>query len=173
VRANQPPIKAADKSSYGPFFIYNFVTKECVDLPNFGVTNAGDPVTQYPCAKTGTDNQEFAFVPRTTDSAGNQLYWIKNTDSGFCVDPPGAGTVGSSTVLSEITCLDNDNQYFRLELRFASGGFEYYWLRNSVAGDMCLDVPGKAVAGPDARLALVPCLEHDDHEWALVQKSEW
>ena len=173
VRANQPPVKAADKSTYGPYFIYNFATKECVDLPAFGATSAGDPVTQYPCAKTGTDNQEFAFVPRTTDGSGDQLYWIKNTDSGLCVDPPGVGTVGSGTVLSEIACLDNDNQYFRLELRFASGGFEYYWLRDTVAGEMCLDVPGKAVAGPDARLALVPCLEHDDHEWALVQKSEW
>jgi hypothetical protein len=54
-----------------------------------------------------------------------------------------------------------------------AGGFQYYWLRNTVADDMCIDVNGKADGGPNAALTLIPCMANDDHEWALVQKSEW
>jgi len=175
-RDNQPPVKGPDTDgsgrSYGPYFIYNFATKECVDLPGYGAGTRDGPVNQFPCAKTGTDNQEFTFVPRSVDGDGYQLYWIRNVDDGWCVDPPGTSTVTSSTSLDETGCYDADNQYFRLEPRFTSGGFQYYWLRNTVA-NMCLDVPGKADGGADARLALVPCLANDDHDWALVQKSEW
>jgi hypothetical protein len=173
---SRPAVMAADADgsgrSYGPYFIYNFATKQCVDLPGYGAGTRDGPVNQFPCAKTGTDNQEFAFVPRAVDDDGYQLYWIRNVDDGWCVDPPGLSTVASSTSLDETGCYDADNQYFRLEPRFTSGGRQFYWLRNTVA-DMCVDVPGKGDGGNDARLALVPCLANDDHEWALVLKSEW
>jgi hypothetical protein len=130
-------------------------------------------VNQYPCNKAGTDNQEFVFLARRTDSSGNELYLIKNAIDNLCLDLPANGTVSSGTGIDEANCGENDNQFFRLELRFASSGFEYYWLRNTVADDMCLDVPGVGNGGPDTQLAVIPCLEHDDHEWALVQKSEW
>ena len=45
---------------------------------------------------------------------------------------------------------------------------------NECAGlQTCIDVPGPGTGGPEARLALVPCMANDDHEWALVEKSEW
>jgi Ricin-type beta-trefoil lectin domain-like len=173
VRANQPPVKNAGKASYGPYFIENYATRECADLPGNGPGAGGGVVHQYPCNKTGSDNQEFVFLARKTDGSGNELYLIKNAADNLCLDPPGNGTVTSGTSISEANCAENDNQYFRLELRFASSGFEYYRLHNTAAGDMCLDLPGRASAGPDAQLALVPCLPNDDHEWALVQRSEW
>jgi hypothetical protein len=129
-------------------------------------------VQQYTCNKTGEDNQEWTFMPRGTDKAGYQLYWIRNADDNFCIDPPGVATVASSTELSETGCFDQDNQYFRLEPKVTSEGWKYYWLRNTAA-DMCLDVPGPGTGGPESRLALVPCRSGDDHEWALVEKSEW
>jgi hypothetical protein len=174
-KRNQPPVKAAGgngSSGYGPYFILNLRTGQCVDLPGFGPGVRDGRVPQYPCAKTGEDNQEWTFMPRATDSAGYQLYWIRNVDDNFCIDAPGVGKVPSSSNLSETGCSDQDNQYFRLEPKLTSGGFQYYWLRNTVA-DMCIDVPGPGTGGPDARLALVPCMSNDDHEWALVQKSEW
>jgi ricin-type beta-trefoil lectin protein len=173
-RDNQPAIKAADSTGrgYGPYFILNLVTKMCVDLPGYGAGPRDGPVTQFTCAKTGDDNQEWTFEPRAVDGEGYQLYWIRNTDDGFCVDPPGNEAVASGTELTETGCFDQDNQYFRLEPKKTAGGFVYYWLRNTVAG-MCLDVPGAGNGGADVRLALVPCLANDDHEWALLEKSEW
>ncbi|MBM7489481.1 hypothetical protein JOD64_000703 [Micromonospora luteifusca] len=171
-RSNQPAVMAKDaRGTYGPYFIYNNATKLCVDLPGFYGGKTDGPVNQYPCAKTGTDNQEFVFIPRATSPDGHQNYWIRNMDDNFCLDPPSTGTVVSSTPLGETVCYDNDNQYFQLEPRFVSGGFEYYRLRNTVTG-FCLDAPGKGES-KEARLALVPCLDNDDHEWALMEKSEW
>jgi hypothetical protein len=173
-RTNQPAVKAADATGqgYGPYFILNLVTKQCVDLPGDGPGPRDGPVNQFPCDKTVDDNQEWTFEPRGADSQGYQLYWIRNADDGFCLDPPGIGTVASGSPLDETGCFDQDNQYFRLEPKTTAGGFAYYWLRNTVA-DMCLDVPGKGDGGPNSQLDLVPCLSHDDHEWALVEKAEW
>lgn len=173
-RDNQPAIKAADSAgrAYGPYFILNLATKMCFDLPGYGPGTRDGPVNQAPCNKTGDDNEEWTFEPRAVDGKGYQLYWIRNADDGFCLDPPGNSTVSSGTELGETGCYDQDNQYFRLEPKKTSGGFKYYWLRNTVA-DMCVDVPGVGSGGADARLALVPCQSNDDHEWALVEKSEW
>jgi hypothetical protein len=173
-RKNQPAVKAADSSGqpYGPYFILDLATKECIDLPGSGPGPRDGPVNQFPCTKTGDDNQEWSFEPRTVDGNGNQLYWIRNTDDGFCIDVPGQGPVPSSTLLDETGCFDQDNQNFRLEPKVTKGGFTYYWLRNTVA-DMCIDVDGPGTGGPSARLTLVPCMSNDDHEWALVEKSEW
>lgn len=175
VKSALPPVKAGGsiKSSYGPYFILNHATKMCADLPGNAPGTPGGPVEQYTCNKTGADNQQFEFVPFGADSSGNETYWIRNTSDALCVDPPGFGTVDSGTVLSEATCNQSDNQYFRLEARYKADGFQYYWLRDTQAGDFCLDVPGVGNGGPEAQLDLVPCLGNDDHEWALVKKSEW
>lgn len=173
-RDNQPAIKGADRSAdrYGPYFIVNLVTKMCVDVPGHGAGDRDGPVNQFPCAKNIEDNQEWWFEPRAVDGAGNQLYWIRNIDDKFCIDPPGLEAVAAGTGLNETGCFDRDNQYFRLEPKKSSKGLQYYWLRNT-ASNMCLDVPGRGDGGRDARLALAPCQANDDHEWALVEKSEW
>lgn len=174
VRDNQPAVRAADgpARSYGPYFIVNLRTGNCVDLPDYGAGTRDGAVGLFACAKTYNDNQEWIFEPRATDSEGFHLYWIRNVDDGFCIDPPGTGGVASSTPLSETGCLDRDNQYFRLEPKVVSDGWQYYWLRNTVT-NMCLDVPGAGTGGTGVQLALVPCLSGDDHEWALVEESEW
>jgi ricin-type beta-trefoil lectin protein len=175
-KRHQPPVKAVSGNSttgYGPYFILNLRTGQCADLPGSGPGPRDGLVQQYACNKTGEDNQEWTFMPRGKDAAGYQLYWIRNDDDNYCIDAPGVGAVASSTELDETGCFDEgDNQYFRLEPKLTSDGFKYYWLRNTVA-DMCIDVPGAGTGGPEARLALVPCMAGDDHEWALVEKSEW
>jgi hypothetical protein len=173
-RDNQPAVKAADVSGtgYGPYFVLNLATKMCVDLPGGGEGTRDGPVNQSNCTKTGDDNQEWTFEPRAVDGEGYQLYWIRNTDDGYCIDPPGIQGVASGTEISETGCFDQDNQHFRLEPKKTVGGLVHYWLRNAVTG-MCLDVPGEGNGPADVRLGLVPCLANDDHEWALVVKSEW
>ncbi|MFI6244347.1 RICIN domain-containing protein [Micromonospora sp. NPDC050795] len=173
VRRNQPRILAGGtRSTYGPYFIYNHATEMCVDIPGAGPGTHAGPINQYGCAKRPTDNQEFAFVPAAVDSSGHQLYWIRNVDDSFCLDPPGTTTVKVGTQLIENKCHDNDNQYFRLEPRFISDGYQYYWLRNTVTG-YCLNLPGAANAPPGTRLALSTCVANDDHDWALIHDSEW
>ncbi|MEV6301347.1 RICIN domain-containing protein [Actinoplanes sp. NPDC051861] len=171
---DQPAIKAADASGgdYGPYFIVNLATEMCVDLPGTGPGPRDGPVTQFTCVKSGDDNQEWTFEPRAVDGQGNQLYWIRNADDGFCIDPPGVEGVASGTALNETGCFDDDNQYFRLESKRSAGGLVYYWLRNTVT-DMCVDVPGAGDGGPDVQLTVVPCLANDDHDWALVERSKW
>ncbi|MFF5055240.1 RICIN domain-containing protein [Micromonospora sp. NPDC000663] len=175
-RDNQPPVKATDGvgagGSFGPYFIVNLRRKTCVDLPNFGAGTRDGPVGQFTCAKTGDDNQEWTFELRGTDRDGYQLYWVRNKDDGFCLDAPGIGKVESNTPVNETGCYDNDNQYFRLEPKVTSGGWQYYWLRNT-ASKLCLDIPSEGNADPRAPLTLFACSSNNDHEWALVEKSEW
>ena len=170
-RDNQPALTAAGVPgrSYGPYFILNLVTTMCVDLPGNPVKG---PVNQWHCVQDRDDDQEWTFEPRAVDGEGRPLYWIRNIDDGFCLDPPGTKEVPPAAQLSEAGCLDNDNQYFRLQPTRTAKGFQYYWLHNPVA-NMCVDVPGPGVGGVDAPLALYPCQENDDHDWALVEKSEW
>ena len=175
-RTNQPAIKAADGDGsgrvYGPYFIYDHGTHQCVDVPGVGAGPRDGPINQSTCLKTVKDNQEFAFVPRFIDSDGYQLYWIRNIVDGYCIDPPGTGAVASGTLLKETGCFDADNQYWRLEPTITAEGFQHYWLRNTASG-LCLDVPGNADAGKDTQLALSYCQKNNDQDWALVQKSEW
>ncbi|MFY1672094.1 RICIN domain-containing protein [Plantactinospora sp. WMMB334] len=172
-RDNQPPVKAKGaQHSYGPYFIHNSATDLCADLPGFERARLDGPVNQYRCAKTGTDNQEFEFVPRRVDGEGYQLYWIRNIDNQYCFDPPGRGSVPSGATVSVTNCIDpNDNQLFRLEPTLTSRGFQYYWLRNAASG-LCLDVPGNSVTR-EVRLELSICRHPDDQDWALVEKAEW
>lgn len=175
-RDDQPAIltASADGSGrpYGPYFLYNSATKLCADLPGYAAGPRDGPVLQAPCARTTADNQEWSFVPRSTDDSGHQLYWIRNIDDNFCIDPPGLGPVGASTPLDETGCFDQDNQYFRLEPTFRAHGRQYYWLRD-VASNLCLDVPGYGTGGVNAQLQVSFCSQHDDQDWALIEKSSW
>lgn len=49
---DQPPVRNADKAIYGPYFIGNFATKLCVDLPgNGGVATSGCSRLPRPSAR--------------------------------------------------------------------------------------------------------------------------
>ncbi|MEV6343472.1 serine/threonine protein kinase [Actinoplanes sp. NPDC051851] len=174
-RTNQPPVESADgsgASAYGPYFIHNLATGECVDLPGSGPGVADQAVYQHSCVKTGEDNQEWEFVPHGIDADGDQLYWIRNVDDGLCLDVPGADPVPSGTEVTETNCFEVDNQDYRLQPQLTSGGWEYYRLVNT-SSNLCLDVLGVRDTAEDVRLSLSQCVTGDDHEWALVEKSEW
>ncbi|MET0493301.1 MAG: RICIN domain-containing protein [Actinoplanes sp.] len=174
-RDNQPVFKADEDEgvdSYGPYFIYNLKTLMCVDLPGTGGGSINQPVVQNACIKTAEDNQEWTFVRHGTGDTGNQLYWIRNLDDGLCLDVPGTGAVTPGTPVTEMDCLDHDNQDFRLKPRITAGGWLYYQLINPVSG-LCLDVLGLGDGGAETALTLATCATGDDHEWALIEKTEW
>ncbi|WP_212995963.1 RICIN domain-containing protein [Winogradskya consettensis] len=168
-QGDQPAVKDVDGGpggDFGPYHVRNLTTRDCIAVPGNGTRDG--PVIQIGCSNA----DDWTFEPRGTDGDGYELYWIRNAQDHFCVDPPGAGKVASSTSLNETGCSDKDNQFFRLEPQVAVAGTQYYWLRDAAA-DMCVDVPGAGTGGAGARLALVPCKSGDDHEWALLEKAQW
>jgi hypothetical protein len=171
-RDNQPALEAAGASgrSYGPYFILNLATSMCVDLPGSGSGNG--QVLQWSCTKANDDNQEWTFEARAVDAENRPLYWIRNTKDGLCLTS--VGTTGGPPVaeLTEASCGDDAKQFFRLHPTKTAKGFQYYWLRNAAA-NRCVDVPGQGNGNAGERLILFPCEPNDDHDWALVQKSEW
>ncbi|MGW0502850.1 RICIN domain-containing protein [Micromonospora sp. NPDC003241] len=175
-RSDQPPVKAVDADTtgrpYGPYLLRNLGTTLCVDIPGTGPGPRDGPVNQSRCRPHTSDNQEFAFVPRRVDSAGNQLYWIRNVASQYCLDLPGLGTVAPATPLNETGCFDDENQYWRLQPTVRSGGIAYHRIVNT-ASNLCLDVPGLATGGPDLRLEVFGCRADDDHDWALIRRADW
>jgi hypothetical protein len=167
--SDQPPIKGAGSgASFGPYFLYDSGTTLCVDIPGYGAGPRDGPVNQAPCARTAPDNQRYAFVPRGKDADGNQEYWIRSVTDNYCIDPPGTGAAAPESQLDETGCFDQDNQYFRLQPTFTSGGKQYYWLVNTASG-LCVDVPGVKSTAADTRLQLWNCAEGDDQDWALVK----
>ncbi|WP_433528466.1 RICIN domain-containing protein [Micromonospora sp. CA-263727] len=176
VDSDQPPVKAkdvaADNRPYGPYFIYNLGTRMCVDIPGTGPGPRDGPVNQNLCYPHTPDNQEFAFVPRRVDGSGNQLYWIRNVTDQYCLDLPGRGSVPPETQLNETGCFDDENQYWRLQPTVKSGKVQFYRIVNT-ASNLCLEVPGGATGGLDARLQVYGCLSGDDHDWALIRRADW
>jgi hypothetical protein len=175
-RTNQPPIKGKDGDGsgrvYGPYFIFDNGTAQCVDAPGTGAAKNLDPISQNQCVKDQDDNQEFSFVPRAVDSNGNQLYWIRNIDGGYCLDLMGVDPPKFEDKLVTTDCHDNDNQDWRLQKTITVNKLQYYWIINASSG-LCLDVPGEANAWAGVQLQMSPCHANDDDDWSLVQKSEW
>ncbi|MFG1610441.1 RICIN domain-containing protein [Actinoplanes sp. NPDC049265] len=174
-RTNQPPVKATDSDSgrvYGPYFIHNHGTGQCVDVPGTGPGKVDGEMDQNLCVTHAEDNQEFALVPRSADSAGNRLYWIRNIDDSLCLDPSGAGAPPNLSKLFESNCLDGDNQDWRLQKSLTAGKIQHYRIINASSG-LCLDLPGSASAPNNTQLQLSICQGNDDNDWSLLEKSEF
>ncbi|WP_121154795.1 RICIN domain-containing protein [Micromonospora pisi] len=175
--SDQPPVNAkdvaADNRSYGPYFIYNFATKMCLDIPGTGPGPRDGTVHQNLCSPHTPDNQEYAFVPRRVDGAGNQLYWIRSVTSQYCLDLPGTSSVSLATGVYETGCFDDENQYWRLQPTVKSGKGQFYRVINT-ASNLCLDVTGGyGTGGLEARIEVFSCQANDDHDWALIRRANW
>ncbi|MEV6345834.1 serine/threonine protein kinase [Actinoplanes sp. NPDC051851] len=169
----QPPVAAADvtAASYGPFFLRNYETGYCADLDGTGAGKNKQPVVHDVCIKDAADNQEFVFVPTGEDASGNQLYLIRDTTAGRCLDAEGTGAVEAGVDVVVLNCDPLDNQEFRLQPQLTAGGFRYYRLIHTDEG-LCLDVFGNGPGRPAAPITLTDCLANDDHEWALVTRAD-
>ncbi|WFE24149.1 RICIN domain-containing protein [Solwaraspora sp. WMMD937] len=174
--SDQPPVKATDADgtnrAYGPFFVYNLATEMCLDIPGIAAGPRDGPVLQNLCYVHSQDNQEYAFVPRRVDSAGNQLYWIRSITSQYCLDLPGLGSVPAGTRVYETGCFDDENQYWRLQPTVKYGDTQFYRLINT-ASNLCLDVLGTGTGGLDEHIEVTVCRGNDDHDWALIRRVNW
>ncbi|MER5887236.1 RICIN domain-containing protein, partial [Streptomyces sp. NPDC001941] len=151
--------------------LLNAATGWCADLPNAEATY-GAYTYQYPCVEpASSDNQQFEFVHTRGLNVGGtarQLFMLKNTKSGQCVDVPNAEDNPPTTKVGMYTCVAAANA--------ATDNQEWYWvpgpglaryLVNAKSG-LCLDVPGWASDNTDKGnanpLTLYPC-QKDDPLW--------
>jgi hypothetical protein len=147
--------------------IRNVMTGLCVDVPDYGNGAPDGPVNQYVCDRTG-DNQLWDLVV-TQDGAGPSgadLFVIRNSKDGYCLDLGEYGGRPAGTKVSEFHCNGTtaDNQLWYLDKR-STGKF---WIRNHASGNRCLDVDGfNGVGGRDARLTIFDCSPSDDHLWSF------
>ena len=150
-----------------PYAIRNVATGKCVDVPNYGSGAIGQPLYQYTCDNTPSDNQLWFFDARGRTAAGEVLYSVRNAKDNLCVDPPGYDSVAPGTRMAEYYCGGaEDNQFFRMAPRGAG-----FWLVNDKSG-LCLDVVGSATGGNDAPLDVFACADGDDHVWRL-DRANW
>ncbi|MFB8775241.1 RICIN domain-containing protein [Streptomyces broussonetiae] len=168
VRTTGPYVpQGADFRTTARLLVKNVMTGMCVDVPGYGKGTPDGPVNQFPCARTG-DNQLWDLVV-TGDGAGPSgadLFVIRNSVDGYCLDLPDYGGRASGTPVSEYHCNGTiaDNQLWYLDKR-SEGKF---WIRSYSSGNRCLDVSGfNGVGGRDARLTIYDCAASDDHLWSF------
>lgn len=174
-----PRTRGAAKSSSrlptGPTFntvtrvlIRNVMTGLCVDIDGLdnGVENG--PVQQYHCDKSTSNNQLWDLVVNQKGAGpdGADLFTIRNSKDGLCLDLPGSGPVASRTDVKEGRCNPGggDNQMWFLDKK----GANRFWVRSHSSPKLCLDVAEKAGGGgPKAKLTVYGCDPKDDHLWSF------
>ncbi|MGW7578361.1 RICIN domain-containing protein [Streptomyces sp. NPDC054765] len=147
----------------------NVMTGMCADIPGYGGKGKiNGEVDQFTCIEPrSSDNEMWDVDVKLKGKApgGGDLFVIRNSTDGLCMDLPGYGAVPGATGVSEYTCDGTlgDNQLWWKDDR----GNGKFWLRNYTSNNMCLDVWGKefGTGGPAARLGVADCNPADDHEW--------
>lgn len=148
------------------------MTGMCADIPGYGGKGKiNGEVDQFTCIDPRTtDNEMWDIDVKLKGKApgGGDLFVVRNSTDGLCMDLPGYGAVPGATAVSEYTCDGTlgDNQLWWKEDR----GNGKFWLRNYTSNNMCLDVWGKefGTGGRAARLGVANCYPADDHEWRLT-----
>lgn len=176
-KASAPPVSVAGTGRYLPqganfrttseVLIKNVMTGLCVDVPNYGKGTVDGPVNQFTCRRTG-DNQLWDLVVSRSGAgpSGADLFTIRNSKDGYCLDLPYYDGRAAGTKVSEYHCdgTTADNQLWYLDKK-SEGKF---WIRNYSSGNRCLDVDGYyGVGGKDARLTIFDCDLKDDHLWSF------
>jgi hypothetical protein len=162
--------KGAKSSAASGVVIKNVMTGMCVDIPDFGKGTIDGRVQQHTCDGSSADNQRWDLVvgQKGAGPNGADLFTIRNTKDGYCLDLPGYGTADRADV-TEWYCDpgSGDNEMWYLQ-RKSSGE---YWIRNVKSpGDECLDVAGlNGSGGQDAKLTIYPCSLQDDHLWSFLR----
>ncbi|MCY0941817.1 RICIN domain-containing protein [Streptomyces antarcticus] len=146
----------------------NAMTGMCADVPNYGKGTVDGPVNQFTCNTTAADNQLWDLVVSRPGAGpgGADLFTIRNSKDGLCLDLPNYAGQPAGTGVSEFHCRPTsaDNQLWYLDKR-SDGKF---WIRSHSSAGRCLDVSGYyGSGGKDARLTIFECNKRDDHVWSF------
>ncbi|MEU3064514.1 RICIN domain-containing protein [Streptomyces subrutilus] len=146
----------------------NAMTGMCADVPNYGKGTVDGPVNQFTCNTTAADNQLWDLVVAQPGAGpgGADLFTIRNSKDGLCLDLPNFAGQPAGTGVSEFHCRTTsaDNQLWYLDKR-SDGKF---WIRSQSSAGRCLDVSGfYGSGGKDARLTIFDCNKRDDHLWSF------
>jgi hypothetical protein len=143
--------------------LLNVLTGECADVPGNGKGTPDGAVEQYACHKTAEDNQRWDLVVQKKGSGPNgaDLFTIRNSKDGLCVDPPANGAATPARVTEQHCAQGGGNQVWYLDKKHPGR----FWIRSTRAGGKCLDVEG--ARAESASLTVWPCDPNDDHLWAV------
>lgn len=143
-------------------------TGMCADLPGYGNGKVGGEVNEFYCDTSANDNQLWNFDVKLKGGGprGANLFVIRNSKDGLCMDLPGTGGVSGGGIIEGLCDgSTGDNQLWWLEGR----GSGLYWIHNFASDNRCLEVwgPGGGGGYPNSRLSVTGCNPADDHEWRL------
>lgn len=168
VRAGGALPQSANFSTVRNVPLKNAMTGMCADVPNYGKGTVDGPVNQFTCNTTTGDNQLWDLVVSRPGAGpgGADLFTIRNSKDGLCLDLPNYAGQPAGTGVSEFHCRPTsaDNQLWYLDKQ-SDGKF---WIRSHSSAGRCLDVSGYyGVGGKDARLTIFECNKRDDHTWSF------
>lgn len=146
----------------------NQLSGHCADLPNFGRGALNGPVREYYCRPGAGDNQtwDLKVTQKGAGPGSANLFVIRNTMDGYCMDLPYYGGKPATTKVTEFHCDGsfNDNQLWWLDKR-PNGT---YWIRNYSSNQLCLDVTGHSTTAIDLDLTIFTCSDTDDQNWTFM-----
>ncbi|MFE9687983.1 RICIN domain-containing protein [Streptomyces sp. NPDC006285] len=142
----------------------------CVDLFGQGKGRSGATVyDDHSCITSGKDNQLWTLkvALKGRGHGGSDLYAIRNTKDGFCLDLPGEGPAAGGKHVVEYNCKATveDNQLWW----FQRGSDGTYRIRNHKSGNKCLDVDRKSAKAENAPLMVYVCSDSADQRWRLIR----
>jgi hypothetical protein len=123
----------------------------CLDVVNWGKDN-GVGVIQYSCHYGA--NQLWQFVP-----AGDNYFYIKNVNSGKCLDVPNRSSGGVN--IDQWECVGGENQKWQL----IPQGNNYFIIK-AKHSDKCLDVRN-ASTQPGGNVMQWDCHGGDNQVWQI------
>lgn len=143
----------------------NVMTGMCAEIVGDGSANGR--VQQHACGGSADGNERWDLVvgQKGAGPGGADLFTIRSTKDGRCLDLPGYGSMEKAGV-TEFDCRPGarDNQMWYLDKRAKAA----FWIRNVAADGKCLDVSGlHGSGGPDANLTIYPCSLEEDHLWSF------
>jgi hypothetical protein len=143
--------------------LLNILTGQCADVPGNDEGRPDGPVVQHTCRKTAEDNQRWDLVveKKGTGPEGADLFTIRNSKDGLCIDPPANGAPTPARVTEQHCAQGGGHQVWYMEKKHTG----QFWIRSTRAGGKCLDVEG--ARAEDASLTVWPCDPNDDHLWAI------
>ena len=150
------PASANQNGTLAAYQLFNFGSNLCADLPGYGPGVPDGPVNMWDCRPYG-DNQLWTYA-RTRIATPN-IYQIRNSSDGMCLDLPDYGSVPAGTPVTEYPCatrpIEDNQEWFFFESE-TSGRITI----QNVQSRLCLS----GLGAPGDRVRVAECVDGDAYQ---------